>query len=52
MLIRKPRDWEIPAREATPEDVYLNRRRILAAGGLLGIEGLLAASDSGDHYPA
>lgn len=52
MLIRSPRDWEIPESEVTPEDVYLNRRRILAAGGFLGMQGLLAASKSRGHYPA
>ena len=31
------RGWEIPEREATPEDVYMNRRKFMvAAGGALG----------------
>ena len=40
MLIRIPRGWEIPEREATPEGLFLGRRRLLralsaAAGTLL-----------------
>jgi sulfoxide reductase catalytic subunit YedY len=31
MLIRVPRGWEIPEREATPESLVLGRRRFLAA---------------------
>ena len=34
------RGWEIPEREATPEDVYMNRRKFMAAAG--GAMGLLA----------
>ena len=49
MLIRIKRGWEIPESQATPEDVFLNRRRLLkaAAAGplLLGAGGLLAACD-------
>ena len=49
MLIRIRRGWEIPESQATPEDVFLNRRRLLkaAAAGplLLGAGGLLAACD-------
>lgn len=53
MLIRIPKGWEIPEREATPERVYFNRREILAAAGFLGFEGLLAAATAGqDLYPA
>lgn len=40
MYIKRTRGWEIPERLATPESVYLNRRQILAAGGL----GLAAAA--------
>ncbi|HUF86238.1 MAG TPA: protein-methionine-sulfoxide reductase catalytic subunit MsrP [Thermohalobaculum sp.] len=40
-LIRKPR-WQIPEARVTPEHVFWNRRRVLAAGGgLMG--GLVAA---------
>ncbi len=35
MLIRVPRGWEIPEREATPEHVYFNRRQWLRAAGIL-----------------
>ena len=35
------RDWEIPEREATDEDVYLNRRRFLRGAGL-GTIGLVS----------
>ena len=51
MLIRSPREWEIPEREATPESVYLNRRQLLTAAGFLGVERLLAAASAGP-YPA
>ena len=33
MLIKKRAGWELPESAATPEDVYLNRRQIMAAGG-------------------
>ena len=33
MLIRIPRGWEIPERTTTPEDVYLNRRKISTSAG-------------------
>ena len=52
MLIRIPRGWEIPEREATPESAYLNRRQLLAAAGFLGVEGLLAAATPASPYPA
>jgi sulfoxide reductase catalytic subunit YedY len=50
MLIRSPRGWEIPEREATPESAYLNRRQLLTAAGFLGVERLLAAGAG--PYPA
>lgn len=63
MLIRKHRGWEIPEREVTSEDVFLNRRSFLQAAGLgaagLAASGLaqsVAASDetipTADLYPA
>ena len=60
MLIKIPRGWEIPEREATPESVFTNRRQILQAAGFLGMEGLLAqamagralAADAADVYAA
>jgi sulfoxide reductase catalytic subunit YedY len=36
MNIRKKRTWELPEKAATPERVYLDRRRILAGLGLGG----------------
>jgi sulfoxide reductase catalytic subunit YedY len=47
MLIRIRRGWEIPERLATPEDVYLNRRRFLKGLGLtgLGAVGVLVGCD-------
>jgi sulfoxide reductase catalytic subunit YedY len=55
MLIKIPRGWEIPERQATPEDVYLNRRTLLKSMGFLGLGGLMheaveGATDS--LYPA
>ena len=53
MLIKVPRGWEIPEREATPESAYLNRRQILKAAGFLGVSGLLKAATEGKSpYPA
>ncbi len=40
MLIRTRHGWEIPERTATPEDVYLNRRKFLQALGIAGISTL------------
>ena len=34
MLIRLRRGWEIPELLATPEDVYLNRRKFLQTLGI------------------
>lgn len=45
MLIKRRRGWEIPDRLATPEGVWLNRRRLLkglAAGPVLGAAAALA----------
>jgi sulfoxide reductase catalytic subunit YedY len=52
MLIRIPKGWEIPEREATPESVYFNRRQILQAAGLLGLAGNALAVDTKSLYPA
>jgi sulfoxide reductase catalytic subunit YedY len=57
MLIKIPRGWEIPEREATPESVYFNRRTLLKAAGFVGVESLLgsavqAARSTDDLYPA
>lgn len=50
MLIRIPRDWEIPESQATPEHIYLNRRQLLLAAGFLGVDRLVSASTG--PYPA
>ena len=57
MLIRIPRHWELPEREATPESLYLSRRGILQSMGFAGISGLLgrnaiAATEDAALYPA
>lgn len=53
MLIKIPRGWELPEREATPEEIYLNRRQILKSAGFLGMAGLLQAATEGKSpYPA
>ncbi len=53
MLIKVPKGWEIPEREATPERIYLSRRQILLAAGFLGVEGFLRAATEGNNpYPA
>ena len=45
MLIRVPKGWEIPEREATPESVYIERRRFL--GRALSVAGLAAVGRDG-----
>ncbi|MEM9291494.1 MAG: protein-methionine-sulfoxide reductase catalytic subunit MsrP [Acidobacteriota bacterium] len=40
--IRIPKSWELPERLATPEDVYLDRRRVVKAMGLATVGALLA----------
>ncbi|MBI5561380.1 MAG: protein-methionine-sulfoxide reductase catalytic subunit MsrP [Deltaproteobacteria bacterium] len=37
MLIKKNKPWLIPEREATPEAVYMDRRRFLRFSGALGL---------------
>jgi sulfoxide reductase catalytic subunit YedY len=49
MLIKIPQGWEIPERQVTPENAYLDRRRFLAgasAAAVAGISGLVLSSDS------
>ena len=48
MPIRKKRGWELPESAATPEPVYLNRRRLLGALGLGG--GALIAGGAAWHF--
>ncbi len=56
MLIKIPRGWEIPEREAAPEDFYLNRRTLLKSMGFVGLGSLMQqaaqAAGSDDLYPA
>jgi sulfoxide reductase catalytic subunit YedY len=58
MLIRKTRGWELPEHMATPEAVFLDRRRLLAAslaagglGILPGAAGAQEADPSAGLYP-
>lgn len=37
MLIKRPRGWEIPETQATPEAVFLDRRALIAGGLGLGL---------------
>ena len=55
MLIKIPRGWEIPEREATPESVYASRRELLKSWGFIGAAGLAQqafAAVAEDLYPA
>ena len=53
MLIKRPRGWEMPESEATPESVFLNRRRFIKGAGLgvgaiaVGTPLLMSAGSSG-----
>jgi sulfoxide reductase catalytic subunit YedY len=44
MLIRHRKVWDVPEHRITPETVFLNRRRFLAAGAATAIGGAVAAS--------
>ncbi|MBI4460809.1 MAG: protein-methionine-sulfoxide reductase catalytic subunit MsrP [Acidobacteria bacterium] len=51
--IKIPKAWEIPEREATPEHVYLNRRKFLKAMGAAAATMLPGYSQAAqDFYPA
>ncbi len=57
MLIKVPRGWEIPEREATPESQYQTRRGLLQGLGFAGLGGALApplaaATETASLYPA
>ena len=61
MLIKTPESWELPEREATSEQVFLDRRALLAGFGFAGLSASLpgaafAAKAKGDPtadlYPA
>lgn len=57
MLIRSRRRWEIAEHQTTPHDVYLDRRRLLAAlgfgvAGLAGMGSARAATPLDSQFPA
>jgi methionine sulfoxide reductase catalytic subunit len=55
MLIKTPKRWQIPEREAAPESVWLNRRTLLQGMGFSGMGALAAQAfaAAGDGlYPA
>ena len=57
MHIKIPCGWEIPEREATPEDSYSSRRTLLRTMGFAGVVGSLTGSLAGapensSPYPA
>jgi sulfoxide reductase catalytic subunit YedY len=52
MLIKIPRGWEIPEREAISERAYMNRRQLLAAAGFLSMERLAHGAAAKSPYPA
>jgi methionine sulfoxide reductase catalytic subunit len=57
MLIKRRKGWEIPESQATPEAVFLNRRKLLAGIGAAGIAGALPWRTAHAHtapelYPA
>ena len=57
MLVKVARGWEIPEREATPEHLYRDRRKLLRTMGFAGMGALLAdalpaATEDAPLYPA
>ena len=50
MLIRIPKGWGIPEREATPEPVYLSRRRFLTGLGIAGAWAVGAGTSSAGFF--
>lgn len=56
MLIRRRKGWEIPESQATPEAVFLNRRKLLLGLGAAGIAGAAwtpaRAHTASELYPA
>ena len=46
MLIRPRRPWQGREQDVTPEGLFLNRRKIMAAGGALGLAGLVGCDRS------
>lgn len=43
-FIHIPKDWQLPERVATPENVYMNRRYFMKAMGLMGAGTLIGAT--------
>jgi len=43
-FIHLKKDWDLPERLATPEDVYMNRRHFMKAMGLVGAGALIGAT--------
>jgi len=52
MLIKRRRGWEIPEREATPEAIFHDRRRLVRAMGLGTIGAALGAIPFAGNAPA
>ena len=52
MPIKIKKGWELPEHRATPEGIYMNRRRFLAAGSGLIAAGALSACDGEDNMIA
>ncbi len=52
MLIKRKQGWELPEWMATPEQVYVNRRRFMAGAGALLAAGMLAGCDGEDGVMA
>ena len=53
MLIRIPKGWEMPAREAAPESAWLNRRELVKGLALAGASALtLSGVEPKSVYPA
>jgi sulfoxide reductase catalytic subunit YedY len=47
MWVKRPRPWDIPDSEATPESVYTDRRRLIATMGLGALGLAMTAKNSG-----
>ena len=52
MLIKVSRGWENSERDATPEDIYMNRRQLLKAPVFVRAAGVLNAGTDAGPYPA
>jgi sulfoxide reductase catalytic subunit YedY len=46
MFIRKPKSWQGREQDVTPKGLYLDRRRIMTAGGALALTGLVGCGGS------